>query len=195
MLMSRDLSPRTGTMPACYWFTGLSGAGKTTLAHHVHGELVARGVQAIVLDGDRFRKGLNRDLGFSREDRGENVRRIAEVAAMLVESGFVVLVSAIAPYRDDRQRARELFQAGEFFEVYVNTDLDTCAARDPKSLYARVKAGEITHFTGWDDPYEPPQSPDFIAQTAGRAVADTAAPIVQHATVAVGHAGDRRLTA
>lgn len=165
---------------SCYWLTGLSGAGKTTLAQHIRQELAARGAGCVVLDGDRFRQGLNRDLGFSREDRRESVRRIAEVAAMLVEAGLVVLVSAIAPYREDRQPARALFEAGEFFEVYVDTDLDTCARRDPKALYARVKAGEIQHFTGWDDPYEAPLSPDFIAHTAGRSVAESAAPLVQH---------------
>lgn len=179
----------------CYWFTGLSGAGKTTLATHMQQTLTARGIQCVLLDGDRFRKGLNRDLGFSREDRSENVRRIAEVAAMLVESGLVVLVSAIAPYRADRQRARELFDAGDFFEVYVNTDLDTCAARDPKALYARVKAGEIKHFTGWDDPYEAPTDPDFVARTVGRSVAETAEPLVQHAMLRLQHMGGTRVKA
>ncbi len=142
----------------------------------------------MVLDGDRFRQGLNRDLGFSREDRRENVRRIAEVAAMMVDAGLVVLVSAIAPYQADRQCARDLFTDGAFFEVYVNTDLDTCATRDPKSLYARVKAGEITHFTGWDDPYEAPTEPDFIAQTSDRDVAASAEPLVQHAVLRLQHA-------
>lgn len=172
----------------CYWFTGLSGAGKSTLANHMHRELRSRGIQCVVLDGDRFRQGLNRDLGFSREDRRENVRRIAEVAAMMVDAGLVVLVSAIAPYEADRQCARDLFTDGAFFEVYVNTDLDTCAARDPKALYARVKAGEITHFTGWDDPYEAPTEPDFIAQTAGREIAESAEHLVQHAVLRLQHA-------
>lgn len=182
-------APLTDQQGCCYWFTGLSGAGKSTLANHMHRELRTRGIQCVVLDGDRFRQGLNRDLGFSREDRRENVRRIAEVAAMMADAGLIVLVSAIAPYESDRQCARDLFTDGTFFEVYVNTDLETCAARDPKSLYARVKAGEIQHFTGWDDPYEAPTGPDFIAQTSGREVSESAAPLLQHAASRVQHAG------
>lgn len=170
-----------GAAGACYWFTGLSGAGKSTLAHHMHRTLQDRGLTVVILDGDRLRQGLNRDLGFSREDRRENVRRIAAVAALLVEDGFIVLISAIAPYREDRQAARAVFSPATFFEVYVDTDLDTCVARDPKALYARAKAGEIRHFTGWDDPYEPPTTPDFIAHTVGSTVEDVVAPLIEHA--------------
>lgn len=189
--MSNPLTPPS----CCYWFTGLSGAGKTTLASHICKELEASDIRTILLDGDRFRQGLNKDLGFSREDRRENVRRIAEVARMLVDSGFVVLVSAIAPYQDDRQKARDCFAAGDFFEVYVNTDLQTCAARDTKGLYARARAGEISRLTGWDDPYEAPVDPDFSISTINRSVSDTADILIQSIVERFQIAALRRQTA
>ena len=164
----------------CYWLTGLSGAGKSTLAHHLSVALNQHGVRTMVLDGDRFRAGLNRDLGFSRADRGENVRRIAEVAKLLVDEGVTVFVSAIAPYRLDRQQARERVGPQRFFEVHVATDLATCAARDTKALYARAARGEIAHLTGWDDPYEAPQRPDFLIHTHASSIAQSAAPLLEH---------------
>jgi len=164
----------------CYWFTGLSGAGKSTLAAHVHAALESKGVLAMVLDGDRVREGLNSDLGFSRADRRENIRRIAEVARLLVEEGFVVLVSAISPYEADRQAARERFIPGTFFEVFVATDLATCAARDTKGLYARAQAGQLAHLTGWNDPYEVPCRPEFVIETVERTVKEAVAPLCRH---------------
>lgn len=164
----------------CYWLTGLPGAGKTTLATFTKHALEQQGIKAVVLDGDHLRKGLNRDLGFSREDRGENIRRMSEVARLMAEFGIVALVSAISPYREDRQMARELFNAGDFFEVYVATDLDTCVSRDPKGLYARAKAGELKFLTGWDAPYEQPEQPELLLQTAGATVEETADILVQH---------------
>lgn len=164
----------------CYWFTGLSGAGKTTLANYLYEQLAKRNISAIVLDGDQLRQGLNADLGFSREDRRENVRRIAQVAYFLVNSGYIVLVSVIAPYEQDRQAARDLFTPGQFNEVYVATDLKTCMERDPKGLYAKAKAGDIEHLTGWDDVYEKPIAPDFIIFTTDLSVAQAARPILDH---------------
>ncbi|WP_247570001.1 adenylyl-sulfate kinase [Ralstonia pseudosolanacearum] len=165
----------------CYWFTGLSGAGKTTLALHVSEVLRRTGRTVIVLDGDRLRGGLNSDLGFAREDRRENTRRIAEVAKLLVAEGFVVLVSAISPYAEDRRAARARFESGTFHEVFVATDLATCMARDTKGLYARACAGALQNLTGFGDPYEPPKLPEFTIETVQCTVAQAAAPLIEHA--------------
>jgi adenylylsulfate kinase len=164
---------------ACYWLTGLSGAGKSTLARHIHQELQSNGVRAVILDGDVLREGLNSNLGFSREDRRENVRRIAEVAKLMVDAGLVVLVSVISPYAEDRAKARGRFDPDTFFEVYVSTDFETCARRDIKGLYAKARSGEVRQFTGLNDPYEPPVAADFEIPTAGRSVAEAADPIVR----------------
>jgi adenylylsulfate kinase len=150
----------------CYWFTGLSGAGKTTLAQGLRGMLEAQGMRCMVLDGDEIRRGLNRDLGFSREDRRENVRRIAEIARLLVDAGFNVLVAAISPYDEDRQAARALFGDRHFVEVHVAADRSTCAARDPKGLYRRAREGRLANMTGLDDPYEAPVAPEIRIDTA-----------------------------
>jgi adenylyl-sulfate kinase len=171
------MNPSIGA--CCLWLTGLPGAGKTTLATHLHRELGARGVQSIVLDGDRLREGLNRDLGFSRDDRRENVRRISEVARLLVGEGFVVLVAAISPYQADRRAARERFATGTFIEAYIATDLATCMARDPKGLYALARAGKISHMTGWDDSYEPPEAPDVTLDTAACTVEQAVEKLMQ----------------
>lgn len=149
----------------CFWLTGLPGSGKSTLANAWHQALCASGVRAVVLDGDALRKGLNSDLGFGREARRENVRRIGEVARLMAEAGLVVIVAAISPYRADRQAARALFGAGAFVEVFVATDLATCMARDPKGLYALAKAGKLTGLTGWDDAYEQPEAADLVIDT------------------------------
>jgi len=163
----------------CYWFTGLSGAGKTTLANYIYQALIRCNVPAIVLDGDQLRQGLNADLGFSRKDRRENVRRIAYVAHFLIASGYTVLVSAISPYEKDRQAARDLFEPGQFIEVYLCTDLKTCMERDPKGLYAKARAGDLEHLTGWDDPYEKPIIPEFMISTVGISVSEAAQPILE----------------
>lgn len=177
----QDIKWRAAGQGQCYWFTGLSGAGKSTLASFVCEVLAREGLPAIMLDGDRLRQGLNIDLGFSRADRRENVRRIAEVAALLVNEGFVVLVSVISPYREDRQAARKRFGPGRFFEVFLATDLATCMARDTKGLYAQARAGTLQHLTGWSDPYEVPECPEFTIETANRTVEDAAAPLCRHA--------------
>ncbi|MCX7620115.1 MAG: adenylyl-sulfate kinase [Acidimicrobiales bacterium] len=149
---------------ATVWFTGLSGSGKSSIAVEVERILLERGRAAYLLDGDNLRHGLNGDLGFSPEDRHENVRRAAEVARLFADAGIVALVPLISPYRSGRQRARELHVAAglPFFEIYVDTPIEECERRDPKGLYARARAGEISGFTGVDDPYEPPDSPDLV---------------------------------
>lgn len=164
--------------PCCYWFTGLSGAGKTTLAKEFSYFFTNENVPCVLLDGDVLRKGLNRDLGFAEHDRNENVRRISEIAKVLVDQGMVVLVSAIAPYAKHRKQARELFSNGQFIEVYVSTDLETCILRDCKGLYEKVRLGEMIHFTGRDDPYEVPESSDFIIDTKNTSVALALKPLI-----------------
>lgn len=149
----------------CYWLTGLSGAGKSTIACLVSKDLRNHGVQVVELDGDALRTGLNRDLGFSREDRRENIRRIAEVAAVLVNQGVVALVSVISPFREDRNAARALFSPQQFVEVYINTDLQTCIARDTKGLYAQAQANRLANMTGISQAYEPPQNAEIIIST------------------------------
>jgi bifunctional enzyme CysN/CysC len=146
--------------PCVLWFTGLSGAGKSTIADCVEQRLHALGKRTMLLDGDNVRHGLNKDLGFTEEDRIENIRRIAEVAKLMVEAGLIILVSIISPFRNERNMARELFDPREFLEVYVDTPLSVCESRDPKGLYRKARAGHLPNFTGIDSPYEPPESPD-----------------------------------
>jgi adenylylsulfate kinase len=145
------------------WLTGLSGSGKSTICHAVHEVLIARGMSVEILDGDDLRKELTRDLGFSKEDRDENIRRIGYVAHVLSRHGVVVLVAAISPYRASRDRVRKT--VGNFLEVYVDAPLDVCESRDPKGLYAKARAGEILSFTGIDDPYEEPLKPEVHCDT------------------------------
>ena len=154
--------------PAVLWFTGLPGAGKSTIANLVEAGLNARGIHTIMLDGDNIRHGLNRDLGFTSADRVENIRRIGEVAKLMTEAGLVVLCAFISPFRAERQSVRELLDAGEFIEIFVDTPLDVCIARDAKGLYRRALAGEIKNFTGVDQPYEAPESSDIHLLAAGR---------------------------
>src|ERR671914_1651426 len=146
------------------WFTGLPSSGKSTVAAAVEARLLAEGRAAYVLDGDNLRHGLNGDLGFSADDRAENVRRTAEVAALLADAGVLVLVALVSPYRADREAARAIHerQGLPFLEVHVATSLEECERRDPKGLYARARAGELSHLTGVDDPYEPPLAPDVV---------------------------------
>ncbi len=149
------------------WLTGLSGAGKTTTANALYSLLNNNNNACEILDGDDLRHGLNSDLGFSQADRHENLRRLAEVAKLFNLKGFITIVSAISPYRQDRQMVRELHQSAglEFIEVYIATPLEVCELRDPKHYYAKARAGEIKHFTGVDDPYEPPTHAELILDT------------------------------
>jgi adenylyl-sulfate kinase len=147
------------------WLTGLSASGKSTIATALERELSAMGVHAYVLDGDNIRRGLNADLGFSPEDRAENIRRIGEVAKLFCDAGLVVVTAFISPYRADRQRARSLVDAGDFIEVFVNASLAVCEQRDPKGHYKKARAGKLPDFTGLSAPYEPPEKPEIILDT------------------------------
>ena len=151
--------------PKCIWFTGLSGAGKTTIANLLEKALLDHGVHTYLLDGDNVRHGLNKDLGFSDADRTENIRRVAEVARLMYDAGLVVITSFISPFFADREMARSLFQQGDFIEVFVETPIDVCEQRDPKGLYAKVRQGELKGFSGIDSPYEPPRSPEIVIRT------------------------------
>jgi adenylyl-sulfate kinase len=153
-----------GHSGATVWMTGLPGSGKSTIASGVESALLAAGRSAYILDGDNLRHGLNGDLGFSAADRAENVRRTAEVSALLADAGVVVLVALVSPYRADREAARAVHEARglPFLEVHVATPLEECERRDPKGLYARARAGQITGLTGVDDPYEPPVSAEVV---------------------------------
>jgi bifunctional enzyme CysN/CysC len=160
-LVGRDERPSRG---ATVWFTGLSGSGKSTVATAVERVLVAAGRPAYVLDGDNLRHGLNGDLGFSAADRAENVRRVGHVARLMADAGVVALVPLVSPYRDDRDRVRALHEAAglPFVEVFVDTPIELCEQRDPKGLYKQARAGELTGFTGIDDPYEAPAAPELV---------------------------------
>lgn len=151
---------------ALIWFTGLSGSGKSTIAYTLEHALVQRGHLCYVLDGDNIRHGLNKNLGFSAEDRQENIRRIAEVGKLFVDAGIITMTSFISPYRADRDAARQTLGNGEFFEIFVDTPIDVCERRDPKGLYKKARAGEIKGFTGIDDPYEAPLKPEMVIDTS-----------------------------
>ncbi len=161
------------------WFTGLSGSGKSTLAHAVEEELYQRGCRTYVFDGDNVRHGLCRDLGFTVDDRTENIRRIAEMAKLFVDAGVISLTAFISPILEDRQRARGLLPHGDFIEVYVDCPLEVCEARDVKGLYKKARAGEIQNFTGISSPYEPPLNPEISIKTDNREVDDCVAEIIQ----------------
>ncbi|SVD96600.1 uncharacterized protein METZ01_LOCUS449454, partial [marine metagenome] len=147
------------------WFTGLSGSGKSTVANATEKVLHDMGLQTYILDGDNVRMGLNKDLGFSPEDRTENIRRITEVAKLFADSGSIVLTAFISPYREDRDKAREIISTEDFIEVFVSADLSVCESRDPKGLYKKARAGEIKGFTGIDAPYEAPLNPELVIET------------------------------
>lgn len=170
----------TGHGAATLWFTGLSGSGKSTVAYAVERALAARGVNAFVLDGDNVRFGLNADLGFSPEDRAENIRRVGHVSRLMVDAGVVVLSSFISPYRADRDAVRALHPQGAFVEVYVDTPLAVCEARDVKGLYARARAGEIPDLSGVGAPYEAPTRPDLRLDTSQKDLAACVDAVVDH---------------
>ena len=180
--LSVDQAARAGLKhqtARCIWFTGLSGSGKSTLANLLEKRLHAEGRHTYVLDGDNVRHGLNRDLGFTEADRAENIRRVAEVAKLMVDAGLIVIVAFISPYRAERAFARSLFAPDEFVEVFVDTPLEECERRDPKGLYARVRHGEIPNFTGITSPYEPSLTPEIHLKTLKNSPDDSIATIVK----------------
>ena len=164
--------------PALLWFTGLSGAGKSTIADNLEKKLHALGKHTFVLDGDNVRHGLNRDLGFTEGDRVENIRRVAEVAKLFVDAGLITLVAFISPFRADRVMARELVELDEFIEIFVDTPFDVCEERDPKGLYKKARRGELRNFTGLDSPYEPPSNPELILDALNESPNDLADRVI-----------------
>jgi adenylyl-sulfate kinase len=168
-----------GQQPAVLWLTGLSGAGKSTIANIVEAELHRRGHHTYLLDGDNVRHGLNADLGFSAADRVENIRRVGEVARLMVDAGLIVIVSFISPFRAERRMARSLVADDEFFEVFVDTPLEVAEQRDPKGLYGKARRGELTNFTGISSPYEPPEHPEIRVDTTVASPAQAALEVVE----------------
>lgn len=156
---------QNGHRGAILWLTGLSGSGKSTLAHAVEDRLHRRGCRSFVLDGDNVRHGLCSDLGFSMQDRQENIRRIGEVAKLFMEAGMIVLAAFISPYRADRRRARAMVENDDFLEIYCNAQIEVCEARDVKGMYKKARSGQIMEFTGISSPYEVPEQPDLIVET------------------------------
>ncbi|MEN9931495.1 MAG: hypothetical protein RIS17_68 [Pseudomonadota bacterium] len=167
-----------GHQPAVLWFTGLSGSGKSTIASALEARLATLGCHTYALDGDNVRHGLNRDLGFTDADRVENIRRIAEVARLMTDAGLITTCSFISPFRAERQLARERVGSDRFIEIFVDTPIDLCMARDPKGLYAKAKAGEIRNFTGFDSPYEPPEAPDLVIAGGDTSIDDAVERII-----------------
>ena len=160
------------------WLTGLPSSGKSTIAYTTEHALAARGHLAYVLDGDNIRFGLNKNLGFSAEDRHENIRRVGEVGKLLVDGGLLTFASFVSPYRADRRAVRALMAAGDFVEIFVSTPVEVCAERDPKGLYQKARAGEIPNFTGVSDPYEEPENPELVINTDTSTPAEAAAQII-----------------
>ncbi|WP_273824003.1 MULTISPECIES: adenylyl-sulfate kinase [Pseudomonas] len=169
-----------GQKPVVLWFTGLSAAGKTTVANLVEKRLHALGRHSYLLDGDNVRQGLNADLGFSDEDRAENIRRVAHVAKLMVDAGLITLVSFISPFRAERAMARGLFEEHEFYEIFIDTPLAVAEERDPKGLYKKARSGQLKNFTGIDSVYEVPQAPDIHIETVRMSAQQAATHVVDH---------------
>jgi len=179
LVTRQDREKQNGHKSFVLWFTGLSGSGKSTLAHAVENKLHESGCRTFVLDGDNVRHGLSSNLGFSEEDRKENIRRIGEAAKLITEAGVIALTAFISPFRADREMVRSLFPHGEFIEVYCNASLEVCEGRDVKGLYKKARAGEIKNYTGIDSPYEAPEMPELIVDTAVEKLDDAALKILQ----------------
>ena len=165
---------------ATIWLTGLSGSGKSTIAVAAEAVLVERGHLAYVLDGDNVRHGLNRNLGFSPDDRTENIRRIGEVAKLFTDTGVIVFTSFISPYRADRDAARALFGRGDFIEVHLSASVEACERRDPKGLYKKARKGEIPEFTGISAPYEAPENPELVLDTGSMTIGEAVSRIIEY---------------
>jgi adenylylsulfate kinase len=175
-----DRERLNGHKAVVLWFTGLSGSGKSTLAHAVENALYGRGVRTYVLDGDNIRHGLNKNLGFSPEDRTENIRRIGEVARLFIDAGVIAMTAFISPYRDDRDKAREIAGDGNFVEIYVKADLEVCESRDPKGLYKKARAGQIAEFTGISAPYEEPTNAEIVVDTGKASLEECAETVLSY---------------
>lgn len=181
--LSKDLRRKqNGHESTVLWFTGLSGSGKSTIANAVAKELYNRNIRSYVLDGDNIRHGLNKDLGFSEEDRTENIRRIGEVSKLFVDSGQFVLTAFISPFRADRQIVRDLLEEGEFIEVYLKCPLEECEVRDPKGLYDKARKGIIKDFTGIDSPYEEPEHPEIILDSDQYSIEECVEQVIEYLT-------------
>lgn len=171
---------QNGHKSVVLWFTGLSGSGKSTISVALEKALFERRIHAYRLDGDNIRHGLNNNLGFSPEDRKENIRRIGEVSKLLADAGLITLTAFISPYREDRDRVRDILEDGEFIEVYAKASVDTCEQRDPKQLYKKARAGEIKNFTGIDAPYEAPEHAEIVVDTETTSVEEAVQQILEY---------------
>jgi len=192
-LAFREFRARQKSQRACVlWFTGLSGAGKTTIAGLVEQQLLDANAHTCLLDGDVLRLGLCKDLGFTAKDRIENIRRVAEVSKLMVDAGLIVIATFISPFRADRQMARDLLAEGEFIEIFVDTPLEVAEQRDPKGLYKKARKGELKNFTGIDSPYEPPESPEIRIDTTLTTAADAAEVVFNYVVerARLGHSKD-----
>lgn len=178
-ISKEDREKRFGQKGVILWFTGLSGSGKSTLANEVERILFGRGLHSFILDGDNIRHGLNKDLGFSPEDREENIRRIGEVAHLFAQSGVIVMTAFISPYKKDRNQVRSLAAQGEFLEIYVKCSLEACEKRDTKGLYQKARAGQIPEFTGISAPYEEPGKPELVVETDRETLEESARRVIQ----------------
>ncbi|MGC5771075.1 adenylyl-sulfate kinase [Paenibacillus pabuli] len=175
-----DREKHNGHRSRALWFTGLSGAGKSSLAFALEKYLHEKGVHGYVLDGDNVRHGLNRDLGFTAEDRQENLRRIGEVSKLMVDAGLFVLSAFISPHAHDREMVKQLFEADDFIEIYVRCSIEECERRDPKGLYKKARSGDIPHFTGISAPYDIPENPSLVIDTEELSIDEAVQEIVQH---------------
>ncbi|OIJ11604.1 adenylyl-sulfate kinase [Anaerobacillus arseniciselenatis] len=182
-ITKEERQEKKGHKSSILWFTGLSGSGKSTLANAVEKELHKRNVHTYVLDGDNVRHGLNKGLGFSEEDRKENIRRIGEVGKLFVDAGVITLTAFISPFRQDRDNVRAILEEGEFIEIFVDAPLATCESRDPKGLYEKARAGVIPNFTGISSPYEQPENPELTINTAELTIEQSVEKIVQYLVV------------
>jgi adenylylsulfate kinase len=176
----QDREKIKGQKSAVLWFTGLSACGKSTIANTVDHMLSEMGRHTYLLDGDNIRMGLNKNLGFSAEDRAENIRRIGEVAKLFADAGVITLTAFISPYKVDRDNVRALLKPGEFIEVFVDASLETCEKRDPKGLYKKARAGEIKNFTGISDPYEAPEKPELVLDSNTKGIDELAGEVVAY---------------
>ncbi|WP_199621728.1 adenylyl-sulfate kinase [Paenibacillus alkalitolerans] len=175
-----DRQALNGHKSCVFWFTGLSGSGKSTLAVELEKELYHRQIRCYVVDGDNIRHGLNKNLGFSREERMENIRRIGELSKLFVDAGLITLTAIISPFREEREKVRSLFEAGEFIEVYIKCPLNECERRDPKGLYHKARTGQLANFTGISSPYEAPDHPEITIETDKQSISESVGILLKY---------------